>query len=120
VGILFEPKLAKSIRSPGTERPKIAYLQAMQKPDQDRRHAVTKRGMPGQGPMNAVFPYARTQRNIGMAVDDWSQEKGQLSWSITVIAVEKNYYVRASCAGQSGQTGATVSATGFAEDAGSH
>jgi hypothetical protein len=54
------------------------------KPDQDSRQAVTKRGVPRHRPMNALLPQARTQRNIGTAVKDWTQEKRQLSWSIAL------------------------------------
>src|SRR5260370_8458650 len=92
----------------------------MQKPNQDSRQTVTKRGVPRQRPMNPLLPQARTQRNIGTAVNDWSQEKRQLSRSIAVIAVEEHHNVRATCTSQSGQTGATVSPTRFVEDAGSH
>ena len=70
--------------------------------------------------MNALLPQARTQCYIGTAIKNWSQEKWQLLWSIAVIAVEEHYNVRATCTCQSGQTGPTVSATRFVENAGSH
>src|SRR6202023_4009943 len=94
--------------------------QTIQKPDQHSRQAVTKRGVPRQRSRNALLPQARTQRNIGTAVNDWSQEKRQLSRSVAVITVEEHYDVRATCTGQSGQTGATVSATRLVDGGGYH
>src|SRR5579864_4863378 len=76
--------------------------------------------MPRHRPLSAVLPQARTQRNIRTPINDWSQEKWQLRWTIAVISVEKHDYVRAVCSSESGQTGATVSAARFLNYARSH
>ncbi|MGA7177652.1 MAG: hypothetical protein WBX13_18175 [Candidatus Acidiferrales bacterium] len=52
--------------------------------------------------MNALLPEAGTQRNIGTAINDRAQEKGQLIWPIAVIAVEEHYNVGTACTSQAG------------------
>jgi hypothetical protein len=42
----LEIKPAKDIGSPGAERSEVAYLQTIQKSDQESRQAVPKRGVP--------------------------------------------------------------------------
>src|SRR5208337_5187429 len=90
------------------------------KPDQAGCDTIPKHLMPRQRPSRTLLSQARTQRHIGPSLNDWSQEKWQLFWSIAVIAVEEYDNVRATRIRQPSQTRAAVSAARFVEDAGSH
>ena len=74
----------------------------------------------GSAPRIVLFRKARTERDVRSTFDDWRQQKRQLIRSIAVVSVEEHDDVRRIGCRESGQTGASVSAAWFAQDARSH
>ncbi len=117
---LLEVKAAKDIGSAGTKRAEISDFYFIEKPDQTGGETIPKSLVPRQRPTKPVLAQARAQGDIGTTVDDGSQKKRQLGRTIAVVSVEEDDYIGSAGIRDSGQTGLTVSATRFAEDAGSH
>lgn len=120
VGHLFQSESAEDVCAGGPERAEVGDSDPIQKTDQTSGEVVAKRLMPWESSRDALFPEARTDRDVGTSLKDRSQENWQFSWSIAIVTVEEHNDFRAVRISQSGQTGAPVPATGFLDNPSPH